>query len=184
MENFSSIPSPSLALIGLGTNLGDRAAHLQAAVRALRCHGKILAVSSVYETAPVGMQDQPAFLNAAVQLSTPLPPEALLRELLEIERSRGRDRRRESETPPTTRGGPRTLDLDLLLYDDQILATPQLVLPHPGLHLRRFVLTPLVEIAPETRHPVLDRTLQELLDALLDAGANRMADVQRIGPLE
>ena len=183
-HTLSSFPSPAIALIGLGTNLGDRRAHLQAAVHAIDRLGRILEVSSVYETAPVGLEDQPAFLNAAVQLSTMLTPEALLRALLEIERSQGRDRRQESNGTLPVQGGPRTLDLDLLLYGKKILATPQLILPHPALHQRRFVLAPLVEIAPNTRHPVLDRTLQELLDMLPNAGANRVAAVQCIGPLE
>ncbi len=161
-------------------------AYLQAAVRALSRLGEILAVSSVYETAPVGLEEQPAFLNAAVQLSTRLAPEALLLELLAIERSQGRDRSQAvgaSLSRETLRGGPRTLDLDLLLYEDRILATPQLVLPHPALHQRRFVLAPLAEIAPALRHPVFDRALQQLLEALPDTGANRIAAVRRIGYL-
>lgn len=166
-----------IASIGLGANVGDRLANLQAAVRALAAHGTVLAISSVYETAPVGFQDQPAFLNAAVQLATPLAPEALLRELLAIERSLGRNR---AQAPLQ---GPRTLDLDLLLYGDQILATPDLTLPHPSMHLRRFVLVPMVEIAPTLRHPVLDRTMQQLLDALPDTGSNCKAAVRRFGPL-
>ena len=143
-----------VATIGLGANLGDRLANLRAAVRALSCHGTILATSHVYETAPVGYEDQPAFLNAAVQLSTELTPENLLEDLLAIERSLGRNRQMELSQ------GPRTLDLDLLLYEDRILVTPQLTLPHPSLHQRRFVLAPLAEIAPDLRHPVLDVTVQ------------------------
>lgn len=182
----SSISISSIACIGLGSNLGDRMAYLQAAVRALGRLGKILAVSSVYETAPVGLEEQPAFLNAAVQLSTMLAPEALLLELLAIERSQGRDRSQAIDASllrETLRGGPRTLDLDLLLYEDRILATPQLILPHPALHQRRFVLAPLAEIAPTLRHPVLDRALQQLLEALPDVGANRIAAVRRVGYL-
>ena len=170
------------AFIGLGANLGDRLANLQAALRALASHGDVVAISSVYETAPVGLEDQPAFFNAALQLATPLTPQVLLRELLAIERSCGRDR---SQAPSQ---GPRTLDLDLLLYEDQILATPDLTLPHPALHLRRFVLAPLAEIAPNMRypglyHPASNLTMRELLDALPDVGANRRSAVHRIGPL-
>jgi 2-amino-4-hydroxy-6-hydroxymethyldihydropteridine diphosphokinase len=176
-RNIASQPAPGIAFIGLGANLGDRLANLQAAVGALASHGTVVAISSVYETEPVGFQDQSTFLNAALQLATPLAPEALLRELLAIERNLGRDR---TLAPPQ---GPRTLDLDLLLYEDQVLATPELTLPHPSMHLRRFVLVPMAEIAPELRHPVLDCTMSQLLDALPDAGPNCKAAVSRFGSL-
>lgn len=168
---------PALAFIGMGSNLGDRMAHLQAALRALGEHGTVLAVSSVYATVPVGPVEQPEFLNAVAQMGTLLAPEALLRALLGIERAQGRDRR--NSIPQ----GPRTLDLDLLLYGDEIVASPGLILPHPSLHKRRFVLAPLAEIAPALRHPVLDRPMRELLDALPDAGQDRISAVRRIGPL-
>jgi 2-amino-4-hydroxy-6-hydroxymethyldihydropteridine diphosphokinase len=132
------------AFVGLGSNLGDRETTLRAAVGRLRAlpQTEVRAVSALRDTDPVGNVEQPRFLNGAVELETGLSPRALLASLLELERSFGRDR---SSSPPQ---GPRTLDLDLLLYGDQAIDEPALKVPHPRLHERRFVLEPLLELDP------------------------------------
>lgn len=153
-----------LAAIALGSNLptafGGPEANLGEAVSRLTALGEVKAVSTIRLTDPVGYTAQPQFANAAALLETSLGPLPLLRELLAIEHAFGRDR---ANTPPK---GPRTLDLDLLLYGDEILSDPELTLPHPAMHERRFVLEPLAEIAPKWVHPVLHRTVTELLQAL------------------
>ena len=153
------------AYIALGSNLpspaGSPRQTLDAAILRLAELGCLTARSSYYETAPVGFADQPAFLNAAAILETNLPPETLLDHLLQIERSFGRDR---SHGIPN---GPRTLDLDLLLYDDLILHTSTLQIPHPRMAERAFVLVPLVEIAPDRIHPQFHKTMKQLLEDLL-----------------
>ncbi|MBS3734193.1 MAG: 2-amino-4-hydroxy-6-hydroxymethyldihydropteridine diphosphokinase [Phycisphaerae bacterium] len=151
------------AYIALGSNVGDSAATLLDAVKRIDeiDHTEVLRISQFVRTAPVGgPEDQPAYLNAAVCVSTELPPPDLLERLQKIEVALGRDRARE------TRWGPRTCDLDLLLYDEQTSDTDALTLPHPRMHERRFVLGPLAQIAPRARHPGLDKTVARLLAEL------------------
>jgi 2-amino-4-hydroxy-6-hydroxymethyldihydropteridine diphosphokinase len=172
---------PRIAYIGLGSNLDSPAGTpeqtVAAAAEALATIGAVVARSSLYRTAPVGYEDQPAFVNAVVALQTEEEPEKLLRSLLEIERSFGRDR------SAGIAKGPRTLDLDLLLMGDVVYASPSLVVPHPELQNRRFVLVPLADIAPEAVHPVLGRTVRDLLAELPDEGANSRSAVQMLGPM-
>lgn len=150
------------AAIALGSNLGDRDAILDSAVAAIRAlpGTEVLAVSRWIETDPVGPGEQGRYLNGAAVLETTLTPRDLLDRLLAIERAHGRDRSRE------TRWGPRRLDLDLLVYGQEIIDEEGLAVPHPRLHERRFVLDPLCEILPEWRHPVLGRTVAELRKAI------------------
>ena len=131
----------TIAAIALGANLGDRLETLKAAIARISDLGTIIKVSSVYETDPVGYLDQPAFYNAALLLETILDPETIMQSLLAIEADLGRVR--------TFANAPRAIDLDLLLYGDEIRDTPALTLPHPRMHERAFVLVPLAEIAPE-----------------------------------
>ena len=156
------------AFVGLGANLGDPRAQLVAAVAAIAAlpQVELQAVSSVYESDPVGpVADQPVFLNAVAEVSTALPPGALLAALHEIESSLGRTR--------TIRFGPRTCDLDLLLYDDVVSDDPALLLPHPRLAERRFVLDPLVELAPRLVLPD-GRRLGDLQQAVGEQGVRRL----------
>jgi 2-amino-4-hydroxy-6-hydroxymethyldihydropteridine diphosphokinase len=157
------------AYVALGANLGDRLATLREAVRRIAALGRVDAVSSVYETDPVGYEAQPPFLNAVLRLDTPHPPAALLASLLAIETALGRVR--------SFPNAPRLLDLDLLVYDDLVRTAPELALPHPRLHERAFVLAPLAEVAPDLVHPALNRTMSELFAGVDDrAGVRRIAD--------
>ena len=151
--------------IGLGGNLGDRSASLGRAERAMDGleASRVVAVSPVYETEPVGPISQGRFLNAVAELDSGLNPPDLLKALLGIESDCGR---RPSSRRP--KGGPRTLDLDLLLYDDRVVEAPDLSLPHPQMHQRWFVLKPLCDLDPSVVHPVLNRTAGQLLADLED----------------
>ena len=137
--------------------IGDREANLREAVERVRALGEVRAVSSFYDTAPVGYVEQPRFLNGALLLETELEPLELMRELLAVERAMGRVRE------GAVAKGPRVIDLDLLLYGQVVMETEELTLPHPAMEERRFVLEPLAEIAPEMVHPVLGLTVGELL---------------------
>ncbi len=148
------------AYLGLGTNLGDREANLDR-TRELLADGRssVTRASSIYETEPRDLADQPWFLNQVVEVETSLLPVQLLERALAVERSMGRVRR--------VAKGPRLIDIDLLLYDHAVInASPKLEVPHPRMGERRFVLEPLVELAPELRHPVTGRTLREMLAAV------------------
>lgn len=157
------------AYVGMGSNLGDRAGNLLLGVRGMLDAGlTLLRLSSVYETEPVGVEDaQPAYLNMVAELGPPFPPpEEFLARLLKIEHAAGRRRVRPASA--------RTLDLDLLLHGDALRETDLLTLPHPRLHLRRFVLVPLAELAPGARHPSLRQTYSELLAATTDDSMVRL----------
>lgn len=152
---------PELAYLSLGSNIGNREQYLHDAITRLGSAGRVVCVSSLYETEPLEFTDQAWFLNCAIALETSLAPDQLMTTVLNIEQQMGRRR-----VQPK---GPRTIDIDILLFGDRIITSAGLTTPHPRMHERRFVLEPLAEIAPEARHPVLKKTVAEIL-ADLPAG--------------
>ena len=160
-------PLPPLVFLGLGSNLGDRLAHLRAALKALEPAYHIERLSSVYETAPQLVTDQPAFYNLVCAGRTSLTPADMLRFLKELEARLGRQWR--------YRYGPREIDLDILLYGDLIMETEDLTIPHPRLAERAFVLVPLAEIAPDLLHPVLKRPIRELAAQVSEQPVKRLS---------
>ena len=156
----------SIAYVALGSNLGERKQNILTALNYMEQSGlKILAVSSLLETEPYGVTDQPSFINAAVKIETELAAHDLLRLLLAIELKMGRVRKRH--------WGERNIDLDLILYDDKIMKDKDLIVPHPDMQNRLFVLSPLAEIAGDVVHPVFKITISDMLNNLMSGDGNK-----------
>jgi 2-amino-4-hydroxy-6-hydroxymethyldihydropteridine diphosphokinase len=154
--------------LGLGANLGDRLANLRLALARLQTLARLDGVSSLYETEPQGVSDQPLFLNAVCRVSTGLEPQALLRFLKNLEQEIGRQ-------PGGRKWEPRPIDLDILLYGDRVVDVPELTVPHPRLAERAFILVPLCELTPDLHHPLLGKTMKELLALVGKKGVRRIA---------
>ena len=154
----SSSKMPTTVYLSLGSNVGQREVQLRDAQLRLATIGRVSAVSPVYETEPVEFTAQPWFLNCAVAIETDQTPQQLMAAILRIEEEMGRRR--------VQKKGPRSIDIDILLFDDLVLESKELTIPHPAMHQRRFVLEPLADIAPQVLHPVFRKTIRELLDAL------------------
>jgi 2-amino-4-hydroxy-6-hydroxymethyldihydropteridine diphosphokinase len=157
--------STNIVTLALGTNLGDRPGNLRAAIAALPPAVRVLEQSFVYETLPWGVTDQPSFLNMVIKGVTHQGPQELLKNLKKMETQLGRI--------PSIRYGPRKIDIDILFYDDLILDSPELTLPHPHLHERAFVLVPLSDLTPGKIHPIFAKTIRQLLAEVDTTGVNR-----------
>ena len=147
--------------IGIGSNLGDKIDNCRKAINEITAFAEIVNVSSLYETEPVGNEDQPNFINCAVEIKTDLSPHELLSHLNSVEDKLGRVR--------GEKWGPRVIDLDIIFYDDLVMKDDDLIIPHPRAHLRRFVLEPICEIAPDFIYPELEISILELLEKLGDS---------------
>lgn len=158
--------------LGLGSNLDDREAQLREALARLPESVRVMAMSGVYETEPVGFTNQPSFLNAVARVETALEPAALLEVCAAVESAMGRQR--------SFPDAPRTIDIDLLLYGDTVMDGPGLTLPHPRMLDRAFVLAPLAELAPAKRHPRTGRSIREHLEEVAVAGVERLFDGARL----
>ncbi|MBI3320184.1 MAG: 2-amino-4-hydroxy-6-hydroxymethyldihydropteridine diphosphokinase [Candidatus Omnitrophica bacterium] len=154
--------------IGIGSNEGDRLSMISQAVQRLGNHHgiRVVQMALVSETEPVGLSEQPDFLNTVVEIETTLSPHALLSVVKCLEQQLGR-------VPSSQRWGPRPIDLDILLYDDRVVQEPHLTIPHAQMHQRRFVLEPLAQLAPDAVHPVLKQTIEALLDNLVEVSSRQ-----------
>lgn len=160
------VPSMKTVYLGLGSNVGDREKNLRKAIEQLAAPNlRVVRVSSTYETEPIGFAAQHWFLNLVVEAETELFPMQLLSRTIKIERSLGRVR--------TIKNGPRTIDIDILLYGKTVIHTATLEIPHPRMAERRFVLAPLAELAPDLRHPVTHKSIREMLDAAPEQAVRR-----------